>query len=113
MPNDVIWNVLSSKNKSVASYPRPEGELEDILNFGVSFIEHEDHISEYIVADPKMTKRMIKEIEEFRLCCDGQPYIGRLWTSKVYITEKIKGPSLYFSNVDFSVVLHLHLNNIK
>jgi hypothetical protein len=110
MSDDIIWLVLSSKNKSVASYPRPEGDLEDILNFGVSFIEHEDHVSEYIIADPKMIKRMIKEIEEFNLCAN-KPYIGELWTSKVYMTEKIKGSSLYFSNVDFSVVLHL--NNIK
>ena len=112
MLDDVVWNVLSSKNKSIASYPRPEKELADILNFGVSFIEHEDHVSEYIIADPKMVKRMIKEIQEFKLCAD-KPFIGELWTSKVYMTEKIKSSSLYFSNVDFSVVLNLHLNNIK
>jgi hypothetical protein len=109
--DDVVWHVLSSK-KSIAYYPRPEGEFEDILNFGFSFIEHEDHVPEYIIADPKMITRMIKEIDKFSLCAD-KPYIGELWTAKVYMTGKIKNTSLYFSNVDFSVVLNLHLNNIK
>lgn len=110
--DDVIWRVLSSKNKSTAFYPRPESELKDILNFGISFIEHEDHVSEYIIADPKMIKRMIKEIEDLNLCSD-KPHIGELWTTKIYITSKIKNSSLFFSNVDFSVILNLHLNNIK
>lgn len=104
--DDVIWHVLSSK-KSIAYYPGPEGELKDILNFGFSFIEHEDHVPEYIIADSKMITRMTKEMDEFSLCAD-KPYIGELWTSKVYMTGKIKNTSLYFSNADFSVVLNLN-----
>jgi hypothetical protein len=112
MTDDIVWRVLSSKNRSMAFYPGLEEGLNDILNFGISFIEYEDHVSEYIVADTKMIKRMIKEMDEFNLCAD-KPYIGKLWTSKVYMTDKIKNSSLFFSDRDFSDILNLHLNNIK
>jgi hypothetical protein len=112
MASDTVWKILSSKNRSVATYPDPDGDLKDILNFGFSYVEHTDHVLEHIVTDPITMKRMIREIEDFSLSPE-EPYIGQLWTAKVYMTGKIKNSSLFFSNTDFSIILNLHLNNIK
>jgi hypothetical protein len=122
MTDNVIWAVLSSKNKTVAQYPGfntynrhsslCEGEIGDILSFGFSYVEHEDHFLEYIVANPTIIRRLIKEVNDFTFSID-KPYIGELWTAKVYITDRLKNTSIFFSNHDFSVVLNLNLNNIK
>jgi hypothetical protein len=122
MTDNVIWCALNSKNKVIIKFPYTdildnpilinEEEIRDILSFGFSYIEHEDHLLEYIISAPKMIKKIIKEIDDFKFSIE-EPFIGTLWTSKVYITDKLKDNQIVFSNRDFSPVLHINLHNME
>lgn len=88
------------------------GELSDILSFGFSFVEHEDHCVEYLLVSPGIAKKIIQDIGFFQLTVETE-YLGILWTSQVYLTDKISNDRIIFSNKDLSVVLDLNLHKME
>lgn len=109
MYDTVVWSAFNSKNKTNFIYPHPDGNITDIIEFGFSYIEHEDHLLEYIISGSTLLKKIISEIKDFHFLMEGPP-IGTLWTSKIYLTSKLSDNQLIFSNVDFSHVLYLNTN---
>jgi len=116
---DVVRQIVRSENKTKLKLPQSEkplryfgnGELSDLLGFGFSYIEHEDHFVGYILVSPGMAKRLVKEIDSFNFTVETE-YVGQLWTAQVLITDKVKD-NIVFSNSDFSVVLDLYPNKIE
>ena len=119
---DTIRSIIHTKNKISLQFPyagildQPvyfgEGEISDILGFGFSYVEHEDHTVSHIIATPTWTKKILREIDQINLCVE-QEYIGTLWTAKLYISDKIPEDHMIFSNQDRSVVLDLNLNKME
>lgn len=83
--------------------------LEDSLNYGFSYIEHEDHIVEYIVTNRILMKKIFGKIHDSVLKPEGKA-IGELWTAKLYLSDKLTDKQIFFSNSVFSVVINLNLN---
>jgi hypothetical protein len=104
--NKIVLNFPYAKKAERPSYFGP-GELSDLLSFGFSFVEHEDHCVEYILVSPTMAKRIIQEIEEITLTIETN-YLGFLWTAHVILTDKINDDRIIFANKDYSVVLDLN-----
>ena len=111
VPNKVVLNFPYSKPTSILPY-FGNSELSDILSFGFSFVEHEDHCVEYLIVRPYIAKRIIKEIDTFHLLVD-EDHFGLLWTAKVLLTDKIPEGRIVFANRDNSVVLDLNINKME
>jgi len=118
---EIVKNILRSKKKVVMDFPQSGavgpayfglGELSDILSFGFSFVEHEDHCVEYLLVSPGTAKKIIQGIGFFQLTVDTD-YLGVLWTAQVCLTDKIDNDRIIFSNKDLSVVLDLNLNKME
>ncbi len=105
---NVIPGVVHAKRKIDLNCKGVES-LEDSLNYGFSYIEHEDHIVEYIVANKILMKRIFGEVNDSKLNPENDS-IGELWTAKLYLSEKLTDKEIFFSNSVFSVVLNLNLN---
>ena len=61
----ITHDIVSSKTK--VNLPYTARNLKDVMNFGFSYIEHEDHIVEFIVAN----KNTMKEIfGQYRMSLD-------------------------------------------
>lgn len=103
----ILSNILYSKAKAFIKFPGDS--FEDALNFGVSFIEQQDHIVEYIIANPVIMKKIFKEIPESKINVEGET-IGDLWTSKLLVSDKLSDSQILFSNSSFSIVIDLNLN---
>ena len=108
--NKIVLDFPYTKKLERPSYFGP-GELSDILSFGFSYVEHEDHCVEYLLVSPRMAKRIIQGIDAITLTIDTD-YLGFLWTAHVILTDKIDDNTIVFSNKDYSVVLNLNLNKI-
>jgi len=114
---DIVTDIMSSPNKAnmdmpgtgILDAPFGEGALNDALGFGFSYVEQKDHFVEYIVADPKIMKRIFSEIHDSEIGTD-KDYIGNLWTAKLLVSRKVKENHLIFSNKNFSTVLDLSLD---
>lgn len=104
----IVPGVVHAKKKMDVHCKGVES-LEDSLNYGFSYIEHEDHIVEYIVANNKLMKRILGEVRDSVLKPE-EDAIGELWTAKLYLSDKLSDKQIYFSNSVFSVVLNLNLN---
>jgi len=101
---DTVKDIINSKAK--IKMPLTGASLVDYLNFGISYIEQQDHIVEYIAAGPDMLKRIFSETDAVIKPTDR--YVGELWTAKLLYTEKLRSDQLLFSNSEFSVVLDLN-----
>lgn len=110
-PGRVVLNFPYTKTKSTLPY-FGDSELSDILSFGFSFVEHEDHCVEYLLVSPYTAKRIIKEIDALNLLVD-EDFFGFLWTAKVVLTDKISDNRVVFANRDNSVVLDLNINKME
>lgn len=115
--NQILYKIIHSPNKISLPHPAKElqseysfgeGEMGDFMSFGFAFVEHQDHMVEYIVSTPKVMKQIIAEMD-VDLSVE-QPYIATLWTAKLYVTDKVKEDHVLFGNADQSVVLDLNLN---
>lgn len=100
--------ILYSENKAYADFPG-EGTLNDKLNFGFSFVECQDHFVEYVVANPKMMTKILREIEDSAVD-PGDGTIGKLWTASLVVSKKMRDEKLVFSNGGHTAVLFLDLN---
>ena len=119
---EIVRQIITSKNKITLGFPRTgnsnnlicfgKGELSDVLSFGFSYVEQEDHFVNYLLVSPEMAKKIIREVDDFYLTSDT-PYIGMLWTAQVMVTDKVNKSHIMFSNADQSVVLDLNTNNME
>ena len=119
---DIVRQIIWAKNKARLKFPFTGtidqeyffgiGEYADIMSFGFSFVEHEDHLVEFIVANPETVKKIIQEIDPVQLTV-GQEYIGMLWTGKIYVTDKLIKDQILFANADLSVILDLDINKTE
>jgi hypothetical protein len=83
--------------------------IKDALNFGFSYIESEDHMVEYVVANNRVTKQIFAEIPDSIIDVkDGS--IGKLWTAKLLLSDKLSDSQILFSNNTFSAVINLNLD---
>ena len=89
-----------------------ESEIGNALAFGFSYIEHEDHTVQHILTGPSLMKKIIRDIDA-SVFTVGKDYIGELWTARLYITDRIPGDHIMFSNADLTVVLDLNLNRME
>ena len=105
---NVIPDIIHSKTQ-INLHCKGVESLEDSLNYGFSYVEHEDHIVEHIVANRFLMKRILGEVSDSELKPEGRS-IGELWTAKLYISDKLSDKQIFFSNSVFSVVINLNLN---
>jgi hypothetical protein len=114
---DIVRSILWSPNKIELMFPYKKiidpysfghGQYNDFLSFGCSFIEYKDHLVKYILAHPKVMREIIINTEV--VLSVEKSYIGRLWATDLYVTDKVKEKNIVFSNEDYSVVLDLNLN---
>lgn len=105
---NIIPDIVNSKTK-IDLHCKGVESLEDSLNYGFSYIEHEDHIVEHIVTNRILMKRIFAEINDSELKPEGKA-IGELWTAKLYLSDKLSDKQIFFSNSVFSVVINLNLN---
>ena len=105
--NEVISNIIYTKTK--VSISCPGKTIEDAINFGFSYIEHEDHIVQYIVANKKLMKRIFADINDSVLDPDKMA-VGGLWTAKLLLSNKLLDSQIIFSNSEYSVVIDIDIN---
>lgn len=98
---DIIYS------KAKVSLPFKGVTLKDALDFGFSYIESEDHVVEYVVANSNILKKIFGEVHDSKLKVEGDS-IGQLWTAKLLISDKLGDSQLLFSNNTFSVVINLY-----
>lgn len=104
---DIASKIFYSNAKVHLNAPCPT--IMEALNFGFSYIESEDHVVEYVVANPVMMKKIFTDISDSKVMIDDHA-IGELWTSKLLLNEKLRDNQIVFSNKTFSVVINLNLN---
>lgn len=107
MFKNVIPDIIYARTKN--SLKSPGKTLDDALNFGFSYIEQQDHIVEYIVANNKVMKEILGKIEDSILKPEYKS-IGELWTAKLLLSNKLSDRQLLLSNSEFSVVIDIDLN---
>lgn len=105
MMSELEERILHSKNRAYADFPM-EGNLNDMLNFGFSFVESQDHIVEYVVANPSMMTKIIKNVSDASIGPDNI-CIGKLWTAGLVVSKKVRDNQLVFSNGGHTAVLFL------
>jgi hypothetical protein len=84
--------------------------ISDALNFGFSYIESEDHVVEYVVANNKVIKQIFAKMPESNIKLEFGS-IGELWTAKLLLSDKLSDSQILFSNNTFSAVINLNLNS--
>jgi hypothetical protein len=104
---DIAFDVINSKTKTCLSFPGV-GTIQDIVRFGFSFVESEDHFVAYVLAHPDQMKQVLCGFPDAILDPDKES-IGRLCTAKLITTKKLKKNQVGFSNGDLSVVLILDM----
>ena len=118
---DVVKQIVWAKNKVTMTIPEQGtsnlvhlgiGELSDLLSFGFSYIEQEDHCVSHVLVSPLMAKRIVQEIDDFYFTSDT-PHVGVLWTALMIVTDRVGNFNIIFSNEDQSVVLDLNLNKME
>jgi hypothetical protein len=111
--------ILSAPDKFKLNFPYGEksnnyfgdSEVSDILSFGFSFVEQHDHFVDYILVNPDMARRIIREIDDFQITAETE-YLGQLWTARIFVTNRV-GNSVLFSNKECFTVLELNLNKME
>jgi hypothetical protein len=104
---DIASEVYYSSSK--VGIPFKGKTIRDALNFGFSYIEHEDHIVQYVVANPNIMKKIFVEMPDSILNIDDKA-IGKLWTAKLLMSDKLSNDQILLSNNIFSAVINLNLN---
>ena len=105
---NIVPGVVHAKKK-IYLHCKGVESLEDSLNYGFSYIEHEDHIVEHIVVNSTLMKRIFGEVNDSLIKIEDGA-IGELWTAKLYLSDKMSDEQILFSNSVFSVVINLNLN---
>lgn len=106
---DTIYGIVNSVGKTHLAFPG-NGTIEDMTQFGFSFVEAEDNYVAYVLAHPTRMKDILCGLSDSVLDPDKEG-IGHLWTAKLIATKKFKENTIVFSNLDMSVVLILEIPN--
>jgi hypothetical protein len=106
-PNKDITVKVMSSERTRMSFPG-QGTIRDFVQFGVSFVESEDHFVTYVLAHPNVMKNLLCEFQDSILDPDGE-ILGKLWTADLISTKKLKENQMIFSNQEMSVVLLLDI----
>jgi hypothetical protein len=107
---DIAFDVANAKNKTYLSFPGP-GTIRDVVSFGVSFVESEDHFVSYILAQPDLMKDILCGFPDSVLDPDAES-LGRLLTARLIVTRKFKKNQIVFANEDWGVILVLDITNL-
>ena len=99
-------NIICSGNRVTVDFTGDN--LQDALCFGFSYIESEDHITNYIVANKKIMKNILSLPDS--VLEPSIDSIGVLWTAKLLVSNKLKDNHIIFSNNSFSAVVNINLN---
>jgi len=103
--SDITYGVLNSINLARMSFPGGDN-IDDILNFGFSYIESEDNFVSYVIGNSKVMKRIFGEMPE-SILEPTKEHLGKLWTASLIFSKKVKDNHIIFSNLDYSTVLVL------
>ena len=106
---DTVYGIVNSIDKTRLIFPG-NGTIEDMIQFGFSFIEAEDHYVAHLVAHPRRMKDILCGLSDSVLDPDSEG-IGQLWTAKLIVSKKVKENTIMFSNSDMSMVLILDVPN--
>jgi len=105
--NNTVSDIFYSRAKVGLDFKGTS--IKDALAFGFSYIESEDHVVEFIAANPKVMKKIFEETLDSKI---NMRYgaIGELWTARLLVAEKLQDNQILFSNNTFSAVINLNLN---
>jgi hypothetical protein len=107
MMQKTIENILCSTKKTSMDFRG--NDLYDALCFGFSYIESEDHVVNYIVANGNVMKKILAEVPE-AILNPTQQALGELWTAKLLVSNKLNDKRIVFSNERFSAVININTN---
>ena len=102
-----IKDILSSAGR--ARFPFKGERLLDALNFGFSYVESGDHIVEYVATNGRMAKRILSEIPESTVE-PSEGFLGRLWTARLVVSDRLGDGQILFSNSTSSAVVDVKIN---
>ena len=105
--SDLISNIISSKAKVRLEFTGQT--IRDALNFGFSYIESEDHVVQFVIANGAVLKKIFTEIPE-SILQPKKESLGYLWTANLLCSERLRDSQIVFSNNTFSAVINLNLN---
>lgn len=107
MNSEIPHKILNSNYRAYTDLPGEGSGVLDALNFGFSYVECQDFIVEYVVANPSMMKAILSKIPDSALDPDDTK-IGTLWTADLVVSKKVKDDQLVFSNGGHTAVLFLN-----
>lgn len=110
--SDIVFDALNSTNLMYATFPGKDGTIEDVINFGFSFVESQDNYVSYVITNSAIMKIIIGFIPE-SILEPTKKSLGKLWTSDLVLSSKIKENRIVFSNLDYSAVLVLSIPIIR
>jgi hypothetical protein len=107
--DSISFDIVNSKRKIQLVFPGI-GTIQDMIRFGFSYVESEDHFVAYILAHPIRMKAILIGFPDAILDPDTES-IGNLWTAKLIATKRIKEDQIVFANSDLGVILALNIPN--
>lgn len=105
---DTVTNIISSKAKVSLNFFG--SNLRDALNFGFSYIESEDHVVQFVIANGNVLKKILAEIPE-SILEPKREILGELWTATLLCSSRLRDNQVVFSNNTFSAVINLNMNS--
>lgn len=106
MNTEIPHRILNSDYRTYTDLPGNDGSITDALNFGFSYVECQDFIVEYVLANPDMMKKIFKEVSDAEMDPDDVR-VGKLWTADLVVSKKVKKDQIVFSNGGHTAVLFL------
>jgi len=106
---NALSDILTFKAKEVITFKN--SNINEAMKFGFSYMESEDHIVHYIVANSNNMKKILGNVEDSKIKIEKDS-IGELWTAKLLISDKLNDDHILFSNNIFSAVVNLQTNKI-
>jgi hypothetical protein len=107
--DSISFDIVNSKRKIQLVFPGI-GTIQDMIRFGFSYVDSEDHFVAYILAHPIRMKAILIGFPDAILDPDTES-IGNLWTAKLIATKRIKVDQIVFANSDLGVILALNIPN--
>lgn len=112
-----VLDILHNAEKEYISLPTSEvffdtaydfgsGELSDALSFGFAYVEHKDHFVDVILANPAMMKKILISAPDAEIHIEDG-YIGRLWTARLKVCDRVLDGHIVFANPDRSTVVEI------
>jgi hypothetical protein len=109
--SEQVFDILHSDYKAYADFPG-HGSCHDVLGYGFSFIESQDHMVEHIITSPKVLKKLISEVDDIEIDPEGDA-IAKVWTADIMLSNKLSNDQIVFSNGGQTAVLFLKIDQNK